>query len=103
MDIAIQEAPKVDFTARIEKILADASGSRFDNLVDLRDAAQALIDREKAAHEQSLKEKAAWLRKQLAEHTAALNGLETRVRAGKRAMRADAGAKRKKAANTAGE
>ena len=103
MDIATQEKPQVDLVARIESIVKDLAGARFDNLVDLRDATQALIDREKDAHEQGLKEKAEALRKQLAEHTAALNGLETRVRAGKRARRADAGVKRKKAANTAGE
>ncbi len=98
MDNAIQEAPKVDAIGNIENYLRQIGGVRFDNLIQLRDAAQSLIDAEKAAHEQSLKEKAEALRKQLAEHTAQINELDARVRAGKRATRADAGQPRKKAA-----
>ena len=98
MDIDVLEAPKIDFKSRIEKIIADCPlGSvRFDNLIDLRDTAQALIDAEKDKHHQALKDKAETLRQQLAKHTAMLANLEALVRAGKRAPRADKGKPRAK-------
>lgn len=94
MNAVPEEKPIVDPIRLIETAITQMDGARFDRLVDLRDAAQAMLDREKDRHEADLKAKSESLRKQLTESMAKLNGLESQVRAAPRAKRSDAGVKR---------